>query len=65
MKQELLVYGLKKGEPKYMEELLAENIYNLDDVEKIKNAAKQNGYVTFRVVPFTLSIPDFIKSINS
>lgn len=64
MKQELLVYGLKEGEPSYMETLLAEHIYSQSHAEKIKEAARKDGFVKFRVVPFTLEMPDFTKAIN-
>ena len=57
MKKEIILYGTKKGEPQYMETLLAENLYNEDDVQKVINAAKQNGFVNFRTAEFDMSVP--------
>jgi hypothetical protein len=64
MKTEFLLYGTKQGEPSYMETLLAELLYTAEDIEKVKNAAKQNGFAKFRIAEFKGGKPNFIKAIN-
>lgn len=54
MTQEILVYGLARGETEsYMEDLLATNCRDLADVEKVKAAASADGWHSFRVAYFT------------
>tara|TARA_B100001063_G_C16776926_1_gene566338 strand:- start:399 stop:647 length:249 start_codon:yes stop_codon:yes gene_type:complete len=58
MKKEYVLYGLKKNEPDYMEELIT----STHDIKKFNNAkewAMENGFVKFRVATFNGEPPNF------
>ena len=58
---EKLLYGRKKNEPDYMEQLLCTQPERFDQVKVL---AKKDGFVTFRVSEFKLEKPDFTKALN-
>ena len=58
---EKLLYGRKKGEPDYMEQLLSTKPECFD---KVKILAKKDGFVSFRVSEFELAKPDFVGALN-
>jgi hypothetical protein len=65
MKPEILVYGLPKGETEtWKEDLLASNCRDLNDVEKVKQAASQAGWHSFRVATFNWEMPNFTNALN-
>ena len=72
MKQEILIYGLPKGETRdYMEDLLAcfpKQRKALDDqnIEAVKAAASAQGFHSFRVCGFVVGTkPDFTKAVTA
>jgi hypothetical protein len=63
--QEILLYGLAKGETeRYTEELLATNCKNEQDIEKVIAVAKQHGFHSFRVAYYNGEKPNFIQALN-
>lgn len=58
--KELILWGLGKGQPKYMEEVLAECISD-DELLSAINKAKENGYENLRVMVYGGEAPDFSK----
>jgi hypothetical protein len=65
MEAQILVYGLAAGETeRYMEDLLATNCKNEQDVEKVKAAAAADGWHSFRVTTWDGSPPNFTNVIN-
>ena len=65
---EMLLYGCKIGEPKYMEEILyqCKGYTNKKELmEKGKQWAEKNGYDRLRISEIDLTQkPDFTKTIN-
>jgi hypothetical protein len=60
--QEILVYGIPKGETeRYTEVLLSTQSKTAEDVEKIKAAASRDGFHSFRVTTYDGGPPDFTK----
>ena len=51
MKKEYILYGLKKDEPEYMEDIMYTS-YNKNDMKRVKMLAKKKGYVKFRLFHF-------------
>jgi hypothetical protein len=51
MKKEYILYGLKKDEPEYMEDIMYTS-YNKNDMKRVKMLAKKKGYVKFRLSHF-------------
>ena len=65
MKTEILVYGLARDETRdYMESLLASNCRNDADVEKVKAAARAEGWHSFRVATYNGEAPNFAKAVK-
>jgi hypothetical protein len=63
--QEILLYGLAKDATEsYMEDLLATNCKNEQDIEKVIAVAKQHGFHSFRVAYYNGEKPDFTKVLN-
>ncbi len=66
---ETLLYGCKKDEPDYMEEILYQcrGYTNLDELkENGENWAKKNGYNRLRISVVDLSTPpDFKGTVNA
>jgi hypothetical protein len=59
---EKILYGVKKENPDYMEEIITTHS---DRIEAAKIWAANNGFNRFRVAEIDLSIkPDFIKTIQ-
>lgn len=58
--KELILWGVEKGQPKYMEEVLAE-CTSESDLQKAINKAKENGYENLRVMVYGGEAPDFSK----
>lgn len=66
MKTEYILYGLKKNQPDYMEEIICTS-YNTIDIKKAKKFAKNcRQFVKFRVATFNGEMPNFAdpKLIN-
>jgi len=62
MKTEQILYGTKKGEPDYMEDVISTKPENF---EKAIEWAKRNRYDRLRIAEIDLSIkPNFINTIN-
>jgi len=60
--KETILYGLKKDEPTWKEEIISEIPKNFPKVIELAIAA---GYDRFRVAEIDLSIkPDFVRTIN-
>lgn len=63
-----LLYGVKVGDPDYMEEILYEcrGYINIDELRAKGNAwANANGYDRLRISVVDLNVkPDFTKTIN-
>jgi|TARA_B110000285_G_scaffold169236_1_gene189314 hypothetical protein len=51
MKKEYILYGLKKDEPEYMEDIMYTS-YNKNDMKRVKMLAEKKGYVKFRLSHF-------------
>lgn len=66
MGKEILVYALRAGETeRYTEDLISSRCANAADDEKVKAAARKDGWHSFRVATFTNGeLPDFIKSVR-
>jgi len=63
--KEILLYGLAKDVTEsYMEELLATNCKNQDDINKVIEHATQHGFHSFRVAYYNGEKPNFIKALN-
>lgn len=65
--QEILIYGLERGETRdYMETLLA-NFPKTDtaasNIERVKEAASAAGYHSFRVTTYNGAAPNFAAAI--
>ena len=62
---EILIYALAKGETeRYTEELISSHCRTAADVERVKTAASNDGWHSFRVATFTAGEkPDFTKAI--
>ena len=58
MKKEYILYGLKKDEPEYMEDIMYTS-YNKNDIKRAKMLAEKKGYVKFRVATFNGEVPNF------
>ena len=58
MTTEYILYGLKKDEPEYMEDIIFET-KNKKDLEDIKFQAIQKGYIKFRVAEYKGEAPNF------
>ena len=62
-KIEKILWGVKIGEPDYMEELITNNS---DQIEQAKVWAVANGFDRLRVAEINLNEkPDFAKTINT
>ena len=68
MQKEILIYGLPKGETRdYMESLLAcfpANTKAEENKARVFEAAKNDGWHSFRITSYAGEAPDFIKAIN-
>jgi hypothetical protein len=63
--QEILIYGLERGETRdYMESLLSTNCKNPADIEKVKAAAAAQGWHSFRIATYNGEAPNFAKAVN-
>jgi hypothetical protein len=63
--REILLYGLGKEDTEsYMEQLLATNCKNEQDIEKVIAVAKQHGFHSFRVAYYNGEKPNFIQALN-
>jgi hypothetical protein len=64
---EVLIYGLPKGETKdYMEDLLAcfpDTRKTAENIERVKAAASAEGWHSFRVTTWRGEAPDFVKTV--
>jgi|TARA_B110000259_G_C13728766_1_gene287626 hypothetical protein len=58
MKTEYILYGLKKDEPNWKEDIMYVS-FNLKDMERAKKLSQKKGYVKFRVAKFTGEAPNF------
>jgi len=66
--QEILIYGLERGETRdYMETLLA-NFPKTDtaasNIERVKEAASAAGYHSFRVTTYNGAAPNFAAAVT-
>lgn len=60
-----IVWGLPVGETeRYAEVLLAETCRTVADVRKVKDAATQDGWHSFRVAEYNGEAPDFAKAVR-
>lgn len=66
MQKEIVLWGLPKGDYRpFSERILAENCKSLEDVEKVKKIASQDGWHTFRVSVVDLSTsPNFARTLD-
>lgn len=63
--KEILLYGLAKEDTEsYMEQLLATNCKNEQDINKVITVAKQHGFHSFRVAYYNGEKPNFINTLN-
>lgn len=66
--REILIYGLKRGETRdYMEDLLA--CFPATDkaalnIERVKAAAGEQGFHSFRVTGYAGEAPNFAKAVR-
>jgi len=59
---ETILYAVKKGQPKYMEEIITTNP---EKIEEARKWAEKNGFDRFRIAKIDLGEkPDFIGTIN-
>lgn len=63
MKKEFILWAVKIGEPKYMEEVIASTT-DLAIIEKAREWALSNGFDRLRVSGFNWEMPDFVGTIN-
>jgi len=61
MKKEYILYGLKKDEEDYKEDIMYVS-YNKNDMKKAKMLSIKKGYVKFRLSSFNGEIPNFNNS---
>ena len=62
---EYLVYGLPKGETeRYTEQLLGTDLRNQSQIQQIIDAAKRDGWHSFRVATYNGEPPNFVKALN-
>jgi hypothetical protein len=65
--KEILIYGLAKGETRdYMEELLAcfkDSAHTAANIERVKTAAADQGFHSFRVTGYAGEAPNFAKAV--
>jgi hypothetical protein len=68
MKKEILIYGLAKNETRdYMEQLLAcfdDNSLTITNIERVKAAALEHGFHSFRVATYNGEKPNFSQAVN-
>ena len=65
MKEEILIYGLERGETRrYTEALLSTQCQTAADIEKVKEAASAAGYHSFRIAFYDGSPPNFAAAVN-
>ncbi len=66
--KEILIYGLAQNETRdYMEELLAcfeDNSLTTTNIERVKFAATQQGFHSFRIATYNGEKPNFAATIN-
>jgi hypothetical protein len=63
--REILLYGLAKEDTQdYMEQLLATNCKNEQDIQKVIKVASEHGFHSFRVAYYNGEKPNFIKALN-
>ena len=64
--QEILVYGLARGETeRYTEELLSSRCLTNEDVERVIAAASADGWHSFRIATFTPGeLPNFAATVK-
>ena len=58
MKTEYILYGLKKDEPNWKEDIMYVS-FNFKDMERAKKLSQKKGYVKFRVATFNGEVPNF------
>lgn len=63
MKKEFILWGVKIGEPNYMEEVITTQT-DLAIIEKAREWAIENGFDRLRVSGFNWEMPDFISPIK-
>lgn len=63
MKKEFILWAVKIGEPKHMEEVITSTT-DLAIIEKARTWAEQNGFDRLRVSGFNWEMPDFIAPIR-
>ena len=66
--KEILIYGLAANETKdYMEELLAcfkDSANTASNIEKVKQAASEQGFHSFRITGYNGEAPNFVQALN-
>jgi hypothetical protein len=66
--QEILIYGLERGETRdYMETLLAnfkDSANTASNIERVKSAASAQGWHSFRIATYNGKAPNFAKAVN-
>jgi hypothetical protein len=66
--REILIYGLAKNETRdYMEELLAcfeDNSLTITNIERVKLAAIEHGFHSFRVATYNGEKPNFAETVT-
>ena len=61
--KEYILWAVKKGQPLWMEEVIAET-RSINELEKIKMQATENGFENLRVMIFNGEKPDFESALN-
>lgn len=62
---EYLLYGLEQNETRdYMETLLYTHATTKEQLNKVIELAKANGFHSFRVATYNGEKPDFINALN-
>ena len=68
MENTIVLWGVKKGEPDYMEEIIKEYPANdplvIGKVDIMASIARKNGYDRLRISTFNGEMPDFIGALN-
>jgi hypothetical protein len=63
--REILIYGLPKNETRdYCEELLSVKCQTKADIERVKTAASEAGYHSFRIAFYNGEKPNFEKAVQ-
>ena len=63
IKEEKVLWGVKKGEPDWAEQIITTNASKFEEAKKW---ATENGFDRFRISEFNMGDkPDFINAINT